>query len=233
MKKIIFGVLAATYLVAGPASASFIMYLDDLSTVGKDIVVRDDTLSGLFTSIGLTTDADTASSTTGLLSYSGSVGGFFINATTALSKPVLHGPDASIFDLNSINVSGQAGQLQIGITDTGFTGDHNLSFGIGGTTDGSISASAYMDLNNIEFGQGTLLGSYSASGLSFSSNSATTYLSNVTNPFSLTLITSINHQKHGVTSFDAAVSVPEPSVIALFGLGLAGLGVAVRRRKTR
>lgn len=65
MKRILFGVLASSYFVVGPVNASFIMYLDDLSTVGKDVVVRDDTLSGLFTSTGLTTDADTASSTKG------------------------------------------------------------------------------------------------------------------------------------------------------------------------
>lgn len=231
MNKYLLGVATATLLAASSANAAFIMSLDDASTVGIDRIVQDDTLAGVLTSIGLTTTGD-LDATTGVLSYSGGFGSFIINVTTGLSKPVLSAP-GTMFDLNSVTVSGGTGTLTIGLTDTDFLrgGAGSLNFLIGGTTDGTVSAQAYMDAGNIEFGTATLLGSMTATGSAFSYNSGVTTVG--ADPYSLTLVTTVTHgNSFDVSSFDAAV-VPEPSMIALMSLGLVGLGVASRRKQAK
>ena len=228
MKKIILGASAAMMMAASSANAAFIMTLDDTSTAGIDAIIQDDTLAGVLSGAGLTTDGDTTS-TAGVVTYNGGFGSFIVNVTTGVSKPVLNAP-GTIFDLNSINVSGGTGTLVIGLTDTDFLRGSagSLNFAIGGTTDGTVSASAYMDSANTEFGTGTLLGSMSAS------NSAFSYTSGVTtvgaDPYSLTIYATVTHQNAGdISSFDASV-VPEPSMLALMSLGLVGLGFAGRRK---
>lgn len=230
MNKLIFGAAAAAFMATSTANAAFIMYLDDSSTAGIDRIVQDDTLAGALTSIGLTTTGD-LDPTTGVVSYSGGFGSFLVNVTTGLSKPLLSAP-GTMFDLNSVTVSGGTGTLTIGLTDTDFLRGSAgfLNFAIGGTTDGTVSASAYMDAANTEFGTGTLMGSMSASGSAFSYTSAGTVV-NTTDPYSLTLIASVTHASRGdVSSFDAAV-VPEPSMLALMSVGLVGLGFAGRRKQ--
>ena len=228
MKKIILGTSAAMMMAASSANAAFIMTLDDAGTAGIDAIIQDDTLAGVLSGAGFTTDGDTTS-TAGVVTYNGGFGSFIVNVTTGVSKPVLNAP-GTIFDLNSVNVSGGTGTLTIGLTDTDFLRGSagSLNFAIGGTTDGTVSASAYMDSANTEFGTGTLLGSMSAS------NSAFSYTSGVTtvgaDPYSLTIYATVTHQNAGdISSFDASV-VPEPSMLALMSLGLVGLGFAGRRK---
>ena len=232
MKKFIIGAATAFLMASGSANAAFVMYMDDSSTTGIDRIVQDDTLAGVLTSIGLTTSGDAATGA-GVVMYTGAFGSFNVNVTTGVSKPVL-GATGTLLDLNSVNVSGGSGTLTIGLTDTDFLrgGAGFLNFQIGGTTDGTISAEAYMDAANTEFGTGTLLGSMDASGSAFAYTSAGTTV-DTTNPYSLTLIASVTHTGGGqITSFDANV-VPEPSMIALMSLGFIGLGVAARRKQSK
>jgi hypothetical protein len=228
MKKLILVAAAAALMATGSANAAFIMYLDDSSTAGIDQIVQDDTIIGAFTSIGFTTIGD-AYSGAGTVSYSGALNAFNINVTTGISKPVLNGP-GTMLDLVSVNVSGGTGTLTIGLTDTDFLtgGVGFINFNIGGTTSDTISAQAYMDAGNAEFGTGTLLGSMTSDGPAFSYTSADTII-NPTSPYSLTLFATVTHTNGGITSFDANV-VPEPSMLALMSLGLIGLGFAGRRK---
>jgi hypothetical protein len=231
MNKFILGTAAAALMATSSANAAFIMYLDDASTVGIDRIVQDDTLAGVLTSIGLTSSSDMAPGAGGV-TYVGGVGSFVLSVTTGVSKPLIKAP-GTMLDLNSINVSGGAGTLTIGLTDTDFLrgGAGFLNFNIGGTTDGTISAEAFMDVANTEFGTGTLLGSMSSSGPAFHYTSAGTVV-NTTDPYSLSLVATIVHEAGDVSSFDANV-VPEPSMLALMSVGLIGIGFAGRRKLTK
>ena len=233
MKKIILGASAAMLMAASSANAAFIMTLDDASTAGIDAIIQDDTLAGVLTSAGFTTDVDGSSAQAGVVTYNGGFGSFIVNVTTGLSKPVLNAP-GTILDLNSVNVSGGTGTLTIGLTDTDFLRGSvgSLHFEIGGTTNGTVSASAYMDATNAEFGTGTTLGSMTTAG-----TGAFAYTSGITtvgsDPYSLSIFATVTHQNAGdVSSFDAGV-VPEPSMLALMSLGLVGLGFAGRRKLTK
>jgi hypothetical protein len=231
--KHILGAAAAALLAASSANAAFIMTLDDSSTLGIDRIVQDDTLAGVLTSSGLTTtnsDFDFGAGA-GAVGYGGPIGTFLINITGGLSKPII-GEPGTMLDLFSVNVSGGTGTLTIALTDTDFFrgGAGFLNFNIGGTTDGTISAQAYMDAGNAEFGTGTLLGSMTSAGPAFSHTSAGTTV-NTTDPYSLTLVATVTHDGFGISSFDANV-VPEPSMLALMSLGLIGLGFAGRRKLT-
>ena len=187
------------------------------------------------TSIGWTTDADDPAfmGAAGVVMYNGSIGSFIVNVTTGFSKPMIDAP-GDLLHLNSVNVSGGAGTLTISLTDTDYLrgGAGFLNFSMGGTTSGIVSAQAFMDAGNAEFGTGTLLGSMTSNGPAFSYTSAGTVV-NTTDPYSLTLVTTITHTSVGqISSFDANV-VPEPSMIALMSLGLVGLGVAGRRKQAK
>lgn len=231
MNKYIVGLAAAALMASTSANAAFVMYLDDSSTAGIDRIIQDDTLAGALTGIGLTTSADTTPDA-GVVTYSGAIGSFLVNVTTGISKPMIGAP-GTMLDLNSVSVSGGSGTLTLGLTDTGFlrAGAASLNFSIGGTTDGTVTADAFVDFANTEFGTGTLLGSMTAGSTAFSYDSGVTIVP-TDDPFSLSIVASVTHGPlGGISSFDAAV-VPEPSMLALMCLGLVGLGFTGRKRRS-
>ena len=170
----------------------------------------------------------------GIVTFSQSLGDFWINISTGLSKPVLTGGNP-LMDLNTVNiqVTGGAHTLVIAFADTGFDiygGRFGLEYGgVLSGADASVEYSAYYDKDNTLFGQGTLIGEGGSAAGAFSG-----YIAGGWSPNDLYSVTEILTLKTGggltVFSGDFEVNVPEPGTLALLGLALLGFAVAYRRR---
>ena len=135
-KKGVLTVIVAAIAIlctAGGARADFELQLSDGTTTTT--IVDNGTGDG--------------NSTTGLITFSGSVGGFSVNLTAGASKPVIGLPNDAEMDLNDLTITAGStgGTLTIALADTGFsspTGSsplETLSTAFGGTlpTSGSPS----------------------------------------------------------------------------------------------
>ncbi len=221
------------------ANANLILTLDDLGTVGIDIIIVDNVDGGVGTVTlkGESTTAD-GDALSGVINYTGAVGNFSVNATTGISKPVIGSGGIGTIGLSSVSVSGGAGTLQIMLTDTGFNAPFDviiLANLLGGTTNGTILAQGFLDTANAEFGDSFSLPKQGLFGPGSFSSTVSKSAGVVVASYSLTDIVTIVHTEAGqFTSFGkqlTATPTPEPSTMLLLGSGLAGLGFFRRRRK--
>lgn len=231
-------------IASAPRANALIMTLDDLSTAWVDVIIVDNAGDGTSTPKGPSTIAD-GSGVEGTVLFDGSVGSFIVNVTTGVSKPVVGTPNWARLELNSITVSGGAGDLEIMLTDTDFLPlNHQDTEGVVltnawvGTTLGTVTAQGFVDPGNSYFGMGYTTGSQELIGPGgfLDTVSILTPAFPGVGEFSLTETVLIHHGSAGmVTAFNKTLSaqpIPEPATMLLLGIGmvaLAGLGKRTRR----
>jgi|WetSurMetagenome_2_1015567.scaffolds.fasta_scaffold370868_1 hypothetical protein len=170
----------------------------------------------------------------GAVTFSGTVGSWVVNVTTGLSYPVIGSPANPMMDLCSVDVSSSLpgtplDPLTILFSDAGFLNTGGANILIGGVTGGTLTYNAYWDPGNTlfattnslnlseQFSQGAFSGMFSGAAPASS-------------PYSLTQEVVISHPAGiAVTSFNASISVPEPSLILLLGIGIMGISVCWRK----
>jgi hypothetical protein len=198
----------------------------------------------------------------GVITFSGSVpGGFTVNVTTGLSKPMIGGiTNIAEMDLNSVNVqTSGAGTLRITLEDTDFIAGANgtLAFlgGVGGTLSAPAGSTAtfntWVNPANLVPALGPDTSPAAALGAigGIPAGSIAAFGSGVTfgpgafsatggapfiksGSYSLFSQSTLVFTGAGMVSFDLDTRVvPEPSAMILLGMGLVGLA-AWSRRKT-
>ena len=179
----------------------------------------------------------------GVVVFNGALGAFSVNVTTGITKPTLTGvPPVGLMDLNTVNVvSSNGGQLDIMFSDTGFTQTGQIWGDFGGTlttaSGSTITGLAYFDAADVlssavtglsatatefcnigPFGPGAFAGSCPMQPTPSA-------------PYSLSTLFQLNMTGAGSFSGDFAIRIPEPTTLALLGLGFALAGFWSRRRQ--
>jgi hypothetical protein len=227
--------VALLLVATSPARASLVLVLSD--------------------NAGHTATATDSPANPGAVAWSGTLGNFKINMTSAFGNPVLGAPNVAELDLTDVSITsstGGGGTLHITAYETGYQLPSNAPVGgfltsIGGTisTGGTISAVSYFDSSNT--GNSATLPSFQApggavkydlgqfGGVPFSGYvGGSQALSG--SPFALInqVTVSLGNSQSVSFDIDTTVSVPAPPgmLLALSGAPVLALGCWWKRRQS-
>jgi len=225
-------VCAVTLFVSAPAHAVFVARIcNDLQCLGGDDFIIQDNTAG-----------DTIAAT-GAINFSVSAFGYSLLVNTAQSKPMVGSAGTPQLDLTfSATSSAAAGNIFLYVSDTNFTlGNGSFVVTLGGTNsggDGSVQGRAWGGTSNTEFqfSGANLLASIGPLTTAAFSGSATGPFAAASNPYSLTIGTTISRTTAGTSTGDLNLQispVPEPSTWALMLIGPALVGFVAQRRRRK
>jgi hypothetical protein len=172
----------------------------------------------------------------GKVVYVGSVGLWSLTVNTGITKPSQGSAVKPYMDLNFIAQSNSPTavppNLTVEFSDIGFgpmSVVDNFSDKIGGTTQGSVTCTTLLDVNNILFGGVAIAGPQTFGPGAFACSVGSP--GQPTSPFALSKKIVISHGAGTQTSSgDTEVTVPDGgTTLALLGGSLLGLGVLRRR----
>ena len=228
--KLLFKPMLAAVLIFFTTSANALLIEisenSDFSSAGTGSILIDDAGPDLINGFAFSLGVD------GSVAMLGALGDWSWNVITGTSSPLIGDEYVDKLDLLSLNTSGGSGTLYIRLTDTDFDkllASYTTWFG--GATEGTVSFQSYADASNEAFGKGILLadsGDISAGAFSGADSGGLV----MSDPYSLSIYAAITHTGAGdASSFNYFVKVPEPGTLALFGIGLLGMGLATRKRQ--
>lgn len=165
------------------------------------------------------------------VTFSGALGNYLINVSTGIAQQTAN----PFLDLNSVNLTNQAnaGLLTISTSMTNYTvPTPQWLFQVGGTSSlgGASTFSAYGGNSNTLYDTSNQIGStLTFTGSPFAST--TGGIGTSVNPYSLTIVATLNGISPGSASFNAALdAVPEPATMALLGVSLLLAATGLRRK---
>jgi hypothetical protein len=219
MNKLLLGVAGlAAMMMASSAGAA--LKLDIGGTVYAD--------GGAFDANGAN---ETITLIDGLLGFPG-IPGFTGSITTGRGDAA--SPYPQLLSLSFDMTSSGGGPLTVMLTDTDVNYSiENLILSTGVNTDVQVDYQLYIGAAGAEFDlSGGVVATNSVGTVPDKSFDVAYLGAPTSNPFSLTLVAVISASDAGdYVGNNTVVRVPEPSIIALFGAGLLGVGLARRRMK--
>lgn len=208
-------VMAATFVLAIAPSANAVPVLT-ISDGTTTISVQDG-------------DLNDQAAAAGAVSFSTSIGAWTVSVSTGLTKPNQGTADEPVMHLNVVGSSSQSGVLTVTFFEDGFTGGLGGVFSAGGYN----AKAGTLDVGKSDgyaYENGSLIGQLGTFGAGAYSDDTNVGVGSSI-PYSLMLKSVFTHTGAGASSTDLDLQVPEPGSLLLFGSGLVGLAIAIRKKK--
>lgn len=192
--------------------------------------------SGATATIADETASDASLGTPGVVTFAGTIGAFEVQLTLGQTKPSSGSESQPILKISNttIDFTGTSSDsLTIAFSETGFQGQgiRRVVSSLGGDAIGGATLSSfevYIDTTNtlFETPAAGLVGDVGpVGGRAFSAKDGEVFdLGPTPQSYAVTQIARVAGAPSSNISFDASTTIPAPTILSLFGIGLMGLG---------